>query len=184
MSDTTPTTVAPKKQKPWLKLIFYVLLFAFITIQFFQPDKNNNSMVMTNDISNFLHVPDTVHQLLKTACYDCHSNNTNYPWYTNIQPLGWWLKDHIDEGKRELNFQEFAALKPRPNGKLKTAAALQDKKLDEVQESQEDKWMPLDSYTWIHRDAKLSDGQRKLIIDWVDSARAELKTKSNTLATN
>lgn len=132
-------------------------------------------MDMRNDISAVVTVPDSVHALLKTACYDCHSNYTNYPWYSNIQPIGWWLKDHIDEGKGHLNFQEFALVKA--NDRYKTVALRQDHKLEEVLESQEDKWMPLDSYTWIHKEAKLSDSQRKLIIDWVNTARKELMSK-------
>jgi hypothetical protein len=88
------------------------------------------------------------------------------------------LADHIEEGKSQLNFQEFAALKPKPGGKYKTVAELQNHKLEEVRESQTDKWMPLDSYTWIHKEAKLTDGQRKLLIDWVDSASAQITAKS------
>jgi len=175
---TPPTPTAKAKKTPWLKRIAIVLLVAFMAIQFVQPSKNNTNVLMTNDISTVVTVPDTVHHLLKTACYDCHSNNTNYPWYTNIQPVGWWLADHIEEGKSQLNFQEFAALKPKPGGKYKTVAELQNHKLEEVRESQTDKWMPLDSYTWIHKEAKLTDGQRKLLMDWVDSASAQITAKS------
>ncbi|TAD81524.1 MAG: cytochrome C [Bacteroidetes bacterium] len=159
---------------PWLKRIAIVLLVTLVGIQFVQPDKNNTDMVMANDISTVVTVPDSVHTLLKTACYDCHSNQTNYPWYTNIQPVGWWLADHIEEGKSHLNFQTFATLKPKPGGRFKTVAALQDHKLEEVRESQADKWMPLESYSFIHGDAKLTDAQRQMIINWVDSARVQL----------
>jgi hypothetical protein len=178
--ETAKTT--PKKRIPWLRNLFRILLIAIIAIQFFQAGKNNQDMEMKNDISTVVNVPDSVKSLLKTACYDCHSNYTNYPWYSNIQPVGWWLKDHIDEGKSHLNFQDFATLKPRPGGRYKTAAELQDHKLEEVRESQEEKWMPLESYTFIHSEARLSDAQRKLLMDWVDAARAELKDKSDTAA--
>jgi hypothetical protein len=131
-------------------------------------------MDMTNDITKAVTVPDSVQTLLKTACYDCHSNFTKYPWYSNIQPVGWWLKDHIDEGKQSLNFSEFSALKPRPGGRFSTAKALQDHKLEEVAEVVEKAEMPLNSYTIIHREAKLTEAQRKMITDWVATARKQL----------
>lgn len=168
-----PTTNAtPKKKAPWLRRILTILFVVFIGIQFIQPGKNNQGMDMTNDIASVVTVPDSVHAVLKVACYDCHSNFTNYPWYSNIQPIGWWLKDHVDEGKTKLNFQEFALVKA--NERYKTAALRQDHKLEEVIETVENGEMPMDSYTWIHKEAKLSEVQKRLIIDWAKSARAEL----------
>lgn len=169
---STPATTPPRKK--WFSRFLLFFLLVLLGVQFIQPGKNNQSMDMTNDISQVVPVPDTVHSLLKIACYDCHSNYTNYPWYSNIQPAGWWLKNHVDEGKQKLNFQEFALLKPRPNSKYKTTAAQQAHKLDEVRESQTDKWMPLESYTFIHKEARLTDAQRQLIINWVDSALVKL----------
>jgi hypothetical protein len=164
---------APGKRN-WLKTILFVLFLAFVIIQFFQPDKNNQQFDMTHDISTVVTVPDSVHALLKTACYDCHSNNTNYPWYASIQPIGWWLKDHIDEGKSHLNFQEFALVEPRPNSEYNTREKRQDHKLEEVYEQVEIGEMPLKSYTIIHGEAKLKAGQAKMIMDWATSARKEL----------
>ncbi len=134
-------------------------------------------MDMTNDISTVVTVPDDVHNILKTSCYDCHSNNTYYPWYANIQPVGWWLKNHIDEGKKHLNLQDFSTLQPKPGGRFKTARELQDHKLEEIEEMVSEDEMPLKSYTLIHRDAVLDDTQRKLITDWVSAARKELADK-------
>ena len=136
---------------------------------------------MEADISTVVHVPADVQGVLKTACYDCHSNHTKYPWYTNIQPVGWWLQDHIEEGKSHLNFQDFANLKPREGGRFKTTEALQDHKLEEITEMVKEDEMPLKSYSLIHTDAKLTDAQKQMLLVWVDSARAELKAKS-TLA--
>lgn len=169
------TTAAPTSKKNWFKRILLGLLIVLVGIQFIQPDKDNQSMDMTNDISKVVTVPDSVHALLKTACYDCHSNFTNYPWYSNIQPVGWWLKDHIDEGKQSLNFSEFALLKPRPGGRYSTTQALQDHKLEEVAEVVEEGEMPLQSYTIIHGEAKLNEAQKKMITDWVAAARQQLK---------
>lgn len=141
------------------------ILIIFLGMQFFQPDKNNNDVVVTNGITAVVNVPDNVNALLHQACYDCHSNNTEYPWYSNIQPIGWWLADHIKEGKRELNFDEFATYKTKR----------QLKKLDEVKKSQQDGWMPLKSYTWMHGDAKLTDAEKKAIINWADSAIIQIR---------
>ena len=165
---------APKKRRRWLRTIGNLLFVAFIVIQFFQPDKNNNEMITQNHVMNVVKVPDTVQRILTIACYDCHSNNTNYPWYTNIQPLGWWMKDHIDQGKLHVNFSEFALLKPRAGGRFATKAQLQDFKLQQVAETVNDAYMPLKSYTWIHGDAKLTDGQKQILIAWTDSARKQL----------
>jgi hypothetical protein len=164
----------PGRKGSWIKRISLFLLAAFVIIQFIQPGKNNQSMDMTHDISKVVNVPDGVHQVLITSCYDCHSNNTNYPWYANIQPVGWWLKDHIDEGKGHLNFQEFALVEPRPNSEYNTKEKRQDHKLEEVAEMVEEGEMPLESYTLIHGDAKLSAEQKKLLLDWVTAARAEI----------
>ncbi len=177
MADTekqTTENAKPKKKTSWLKRIIIILIIIVIGIQFIQPGKNNQSMDMTNDISTVVNVPDTVKAILKVACNDCHSNFTVYPWYSNIQPVGWWLKDHIDDGKKHLNFQEFATLKPRPGGRITTVVALQAKKLEEVAETIEKGEMPLNSYTIIHKNAILTEGQKKIVTAWVDSARAQL----------
>jgi hypothetical protein len=162
-------------RKPsWIRRILIGLLIVFIGMQFIQPDKDNQSMDMTNDISKVVTVPDSIHAILKASCYDCHSNFTQYPWYSNIQPVGWWLKDHIDEGKQSLNFSEFAALKPRPGGRYSTAQALQDHKLEEVAEVVEEGDMPLQSYTIIHTEAKLNATQKEALVQWVKAARNQL----------
>lgn len=162
----------PKKKRKWFRNILLFLLIVFAGMQLFQPDKNNNDIITSNNITSIVNVPDTVNKLLQVACYDCHSNNTNYPWYTNIQPIGWWLAKHIKDGKKHLNFSEFSSY---PTKK-------QLKKLEEIKESQEEGWMPLSSYTWVHKDAKLDDAQKRLIIDWVDSSVAKISlTSQNTI---
>ena len=103
--------------------------------------------------------PANVRQILVTSCYDCHSNTTRYPWYAQIQPLGWWLKSHIDDGKNELNFSEFADY----------SAKHKKEKLGSAQDEVRDKSMPLKSYLWIHRDARLTPEQIKALSDWFDT---------------
>ena len=86
-------------------------MIALIAIQFFRPAKNINNKPdgIENDISKVMPVPDNIQTILKTSCYDCHSNNTIYPWYASIQPVAWWMNNHIEEGKKEINFNEFAS---------------------------------------------------------------------------
>jgi hypothetical protein len=167
METKEPTAQPLPRRRKTLKFILVILLLLFIVIQFFQPDKNNKDVTSGNDISAMVPVPDTVQQLLKVACYDCHSNNTNYPWYSNIQPVGWWLNHHIEEGKENLNFNEFVNIPPRGN---RTTRERQLKKLEEIKETIDEGEMPLTSYTLIHKEAKLSAAQKAEIIKWSESA--------------
>ena len=146
-----------------LKKILLGLLIVFIIAQFFQPPHNKNSATSTNDITHIVTVPDSVMQLLKMACYDCHSNNTKYPWYSHITPVNWWLNNHINEGKRSLNFSAFTGRYKRKMRKLEETAELTEKHE-----------MPISSYLWIHKDARLNDEQRKSIIDWANNSRQQL----------
>lgn len=151
-----------------LKKVLIALLIVVIAIQFIQPARNSNRQVMASGITKQYNVPANVEGLLRTACYDCHSNNTRYPWYTSIQPMGWLLADHIKEGKAELNFDEFGSYsKRRQLSKLKSIAG-----------SVKDGSMPIASYTWMHRDAKLSAENRALIIDWATGTRDSLQMKN------
>ncbi len=148
-----------------LKKIGYALLAVFIILQFIRPEKNISEVPSENDIRVKYHVPSDVLAILKRSCYDCHSNNTEYPWYANIQPVGWWLKDHVDEGKDELDFSEFGTY----------SAKKADHKLDEVIELIEDKEMPLESYLIMHGDAELSEDEAAAVITWAKELRTQLK---------
>ena len=143
-----------------------LLLFALIAIaQFIRPAKNVSAAAGPNDISAKYPVPADVSALLKRACYDCHSNNTNYPWYAEVQPSGWWLASHVNDGKRHLNFSEFAAYTPK---RAKTKAG-------EIVDEVEEKKMPLKSYTWMHPEARLTVEEIKLIIAWAEDLEAKIK---------
>ena len=147
------------------KKILIALLGVFIIIQFIKPVKNQSNAVTPDDIFANFQSENSTKQLIRTACYDCHSNNTVYPWYAEIQPLAWWLADHVKEGKSELNFSEFASYKPKKA----------DHKLEEVIEMIQEGEMPLKSYTLIHDNAKLSDGQKKAIITWAEGLRSQIQ---------
>ena len=136
--------------------ISLVLLVVFITMQFIRPARNETNEIHEADLIKHLHIPENVAGILKTSCYDCHSNNTRYPWYTNIQPAGWLLAHHIKDGKEDLNFSEFANYSERR----------QLSKLKATHNSVKDGSMPLSSYTLIHANARLSNESEALILDW------------------
>ena len=151
----------------WWKKILLVAVIVFIGIQFLQPKQNKEAGENANDISRVLDVPADIHSILKTICYDCHSNNTKYPWYSKIQPFGWLQASHIKNGKAELNFNEFGSYSVRR----------QISKLHSLANSIRDKEMPLKSYTLMHKDARLSDTQREMIMDWATRIKDSLELK-------
>ena len=139
------------------------LLVGLLVAQLVRPARNLSVIPGPNDISVKHPVPPAVQGLLQRACYDCHSNNTKYPWYAEVQPVRWWLDSHIKDGKRHLDFSEFGAYSAkRANHKMKQTA-----------EQVESGKMPLPSYTWMHPEARLTPAEVKLIADW---ARAAEKT--------
>ena len=147
-----------------IKKILYVLLAVLVIIQFFRPQRNEAAGPFPNDVNNSFPMTAEVKATLETACFDCHSNNTRYPWYANVQPVAWWLQNHVNEGKSELNFSEFASYAPKK----------QHHKFEEIKEAVTDGWMPLDSYKWIHKDAKLTKEQSTAIAKWCDENMAKL----------
>ena len=135
-------------------------------IQFVRPAKNLSvAPPGRDDLATHYAAPPEVRRLLATACYDCHSNNTRYPWYAEVQPVGWFLAGHVRDGKRELNFAEFAAY----------STHTQAKKLEAISDNVSARDMPLKSYTWIHRDAVLTDAQVKTLSDWADALHDQLE---------
>lgn len=147
-----------------LKKILLVFVLLLIGIQFIRPTKNLSSAPTPNDLTAVHPAPPAVKQLLSAACYDCHSNNTRYPWYAEVQPLAWWLASHVSDGKAELNFSEFGTYP------AKKAARKLEESIDEVAERK----MPLPSYRLIHGDARLSDAQIKLLGDWLKETREHI----------
>ncbi|ATP55601.1 cytochrome C [Pedobacter ginsengisoli] len=151
-----------------IKKILLGLLVIFILIQFVQPARNKSRQVMPNDISKIVSVPSDVQGILKKACYDCHSNNTEYPWYVNMQPMHWFMNNHIQSGKAELNFSEFGSYTSRR----------QQSKLRSIENSLKDGSMPLNSYTLIHRNAILTKTEKLLLMNWVQNSKDSLNKKN------
>lgn len=141
------------------KKILMALIVILIVIQFFRPGKNIAEGVSEHDISKVYQIPHDVVQTFQNKCYDCHSHNTKYPWYYNIQPVAWWMDFHVREGKNELNFSDFK------NYDAKRA----NHKLEELAEVVNEGTMPIKSYLWTHGDAKLTPDETVAITNWVKS---------------
>lgn len=141
------------------KKILIALAIILVGIQFIRIDKQNPTIVAGNDFIVINDTPEDVASLLKTACYDCHSNETKYPWYTNISPISWFVKHHIDEGREHLNFSNRGIY----------SSKRKSHKLEECYEEIEEDEMPLTSYTFIHSDAKLNQEQKDLLIKYFKS---------------
>ncbi|MBL4862037.1 MAG: heme-binding domain-containing protein [Crocinitomicaceae bacterium] len=146
------------------KKVLIVLLVAFVGIQFIPTNRNQSNEVLSSDISLTYDVPENIQSILKTSCYDCHSNNTEYPWYNKIQPISWLLEGHVEEGKSDLNFSEFGSYSIRR----------QKSKLRSMESQIEHDEMPLSSYTLMNRNAKISDQEKLLLLDWINNLRDSL----------
>lgn len=140
-----------------LKKILLALALVFIVLQFLPSDRNENGRMVTEDITKVVDMPANVQAVLKTSCYDCHSNHTEYPWYSNIQPIRYMQDRHVRKGKADLNFSEFGSYSKRK----------QRNKLKAIASSIKEEMMPIASYTLIHRNARLSQANKTLITAWV-----------------
>ncbi|HWY38718.1 MAG TPA: heme-binding domain-containing protein [Bacteroidia bacterium] len=149
-----------------VKKLLYILVVLLLGIQLIRPEKNEGEVYGKDDISHAVNVPAEVKNILERSCNDCHSDRTNYPWYINIQPVGWWLNHHVEEGKNELNFSTFNTYKLRR--KLH--------KLEDIAEQVKEGEMPMGSYTRMHKNAELNDAEKQVIINWALDARALLDT--------
>ncbi|MCW3464202.1 heme-binding domain-containing protein [Chitinophaga nivalis] len=141
-----------------LKIALSVAGILFLLIQLIRPEKNQQEPTPDRLDS----IPPAVATLLKNACYDCHSNQTVYPWYAHIQPAGWFLAHHIRDGKAALNFDTFRQYTMKK----------QRSKLKSMKTQLTTGQMPLSSYTWLHPAATLTTAQRSRMIHWIDSLLA------------
>lgn len=148
-----------------LKIIALVLLVVFVGIQFVPTERNQSDVVPKTDFIVVNNPPKTIGTILQTSCYDCHSNNTDYPWYNKVQPVSWFLEKHIKKGKSELNFNEWDDYSNRrKNSKFKSI-------INQIKDDE----MPLSSYTLIHKDAILSKTEKTLLIDYMKKLKDSLK---------
>jgi len=147
-----------------MKRILLGLLIVFAAVQFIRPAPNLAPAEGPNDVTTRFPVSPAVRQILESACYDCHSNRTRYPWYAYVEPVGWYLARHIEAVKRHLNFSELAIEKPE------RIARQLDHAVYEVQEGT----MPLAYYRILHPDSRLTPAQIQLFVDWAEAAHRSL----------
>lgn len=143
--------------KTW-KVIVLIVIGTLIIIQFFPTYTNESNEMPATDLIQSHEPPSQVSTLLHNACYDCHSNNTDYPWYNQVQPYAWMLEGHIKKGKADLNFNEFDTY----------SKAKQRKKLKQMYQSLQENTMPLGGYKILHAEGRLTKNERKQIKDWIE----------------
>lgn len=137
-------------------------------MQFIQPASNKNGQLSVTDFTKVYGVPGNVQTVLQNACYDCHSNNTSYPWYSNIQPIAWMMARHINSGKDKLNFSDFGSYTSRR----------QISKLKGIANQVKDDEMPISSYRMMHKNANLTKEEKLLIMDWMNKTADSLSAEN------
>jgi hypothetical protein len=152
-----------------LKKIVIILLVALVIAQFFGPEKNEGNIASVDTFLAETNPSENVRKILSESCFDCHSNSTRYPWYNNITPVNYWLNDHVKDGKKHLNFSDWNAYTLKKK----------EHKMDELYEEVEKGEMPLDSYTWTHSGANLSEEQVAEIVAWGKSVQEDYKQQMN-----
>jgi hypothetical protein len=147
------------------RAILIIALVVLVAIQVLRPDKNEAGYEGVTYFENETKPPSSVAGILKENCYDCHSNQTNYPWYAEIAPVNYWLADYVKDGKKHFNVSAWKDYSIKKK----------DHKLEELLEMVERGEMPLDSYTWLH--GKLSEDDTKLLLQWATVARRQYKAQ-------
>ncbi len=150
--------------KKILKITAVVLFVAFVAIQFYRPAKTNPPIIAAETLEATARVPNEVAKILSRSCNDCHTNNSNYPWYSQVAPMSWGIVEHINEGRRELNLSTWAIYDTKRK----------KHKLEEICEMVTSGEMPHYQYLWIHRDAQLSDDDKKILCDWTETEKSML----------
>ena len=154
--------------KKILKITAIVLVVGFLGMQAVRPARTNPPVDESQTIFARTQMTPQVASIFDRSCRDCHSNKTIWPWYTQVAPVSWWLSNHVNEGRRNLNLSEWAKLN----------SDRQDRKLRQICDEVQDGVMPLSSYTPMHPQAKLSDQDRKTLCDWTEAERQRLTNSS------
>jgi hypothetical protein len=145
--------------KQFIRKILFIGLIIFLLMQLYQPARNSDyGQVLPIHISKIYPIPNNVQTILQASCYDCHSNNSHYPWYSYIQPVRLFMESHITKGKSDLNFSQWGNYSKRKQGN----------KLNRIVKEIKDDEMPLTSYTLIHKNAILTSAQKRQVINWVE----------------
>ncbi|MCL7762358.1 heme-binding domain-containing protein [Polaribacter sp. Z014] len=153
-----------------LKKIGIVIVLILVVAQFFGPEKNEGNLDSVEMFIAETKPPADVRKILETTCYDCHSSKTNYPWYNNITPVNFWLADHVKDGKKHFNFSTWSTYSLKKK----------EHKMEELHEEVAEKKMPLDSYTWTHGDANLTEAQIDAVVSWGKKVQVDYQQQLNT----
>lgn len=138
------------------KRVLLLLLLVFVVIQLVPRDRWDKEVTADRTLAGLTQPPAEVANVLEVACYDCHAYGTEYPWYSNVAPISFWIDHHVEEGREHLNFSEWASYSTRQ----------QRHKLEECAEEVEEGEMPMKSYTWMHSGAQLTEAQRSMLVEW------------------
>jgi hypothetical protein len=153
-----------KKLRRVLKWLVIVIACGFVALQFYRPARTNPVIDPSLSFESRLQVSPQVVSVLNRSCIDCHSNKTRWPWYTNVSPVSWFIVDHVNDGRKHVNFSEWGSYDQNK----------QSKRLQEICEQVQDGLMPLSSYTPLHPGSELSAEDKKLLCDWAEAERARL----------
>lgn len=150
--------------KKALKIVVVLIAVPLVLIQFVRPDLSNAPVNLTETLEASAEVPDGVKGVLARSCANCHTNTTQYPWYSNVAPISWLMANDIRDGRAKLNFSVWNTY----SNKRKAT------KLEDICEQVKEGAMPLPSYLWMHGDAALSEAERNLLCDWANAERAKI----------
>lgn len=140
---------------------------AFV-IQIVRPARTNPLTDPAGTLTASAHVPAGVQDVLVRGCADCHSNDTRWPWYSNVAPISWFVIDHVNHGRRHFNYSDWAQ-----DDRDRTPKLLKD-----ICQLTRKGAMPMTSYLWLHPDSRLSESDVALLCDWSDAMRREIPSTS------
>ncbi len=147
-----------------LKAVAALLFLSFVGVQFVRPERVNPPAPAGQSLEEHARVTPEVAGVLKRSCMDCHSNRTDWPWYSNVAPASWFVTDHVNHGRRHLNFSKWGEYNQRRTEDL----------LKEICQTAKSGFMPLNSYTLVHRGAQLSPADVKTLCDWAGEEQQRL----------
>lgn len=147
-----------------MKKVLFGLVVIIIAIQFITIDQTNPPADMKNDFLEITSPPGDLGNIIKASCYDCHSNHTKYPWYADVAPVSWLLKQHIDDGRRNLNFSTWSEFDK----------SKKDHKLEECIDMIKSGEMPMEGYVMLHAEAEINHEQKMFLISWLTELRDSL----------
>lgn len=159
-----------KKQsvRKLLRWIVLVLAGLFAVIQLIRPARTNPPVDESRTIESHTQLTPEAAAILNRSCNDCHSNQTRWPWYTNVAPVSWFVINHVNDGRRQMNFSDWAQYD----------RSEQENYLKKICREVKSGDMPIHSYLWLHGDAKLSGEDVKFLCDWANNESQRLSSEA------